>query len=108
MSPMTAVPPLNSVQRQEALRKAREVRSKRRGFKDKVAAGDHTIAAAIALARSDEALAGIRTLDLLRSLPGVGPRTAETVMAELGIAPSRRIRGLGEHQVSALTRRLST
>jgi transposase len=107
VSPTAAVPPLNPEQRTEALRKARAVRSKRRAFKDRVTAGDQAIGAAIALARSDEALSGIKTLDLLQSLPGIGPRTAEAIMAEVGIAPSRRLRGLGEHQVALLIERLS-
>lgn len=101
------MPPLNAEQRQEALRKARDVRSRRRAFKDRMEAGDQAIAAAIALARSDEALAGIRTVDLLQSMPGIGPRKAEAIMAEIGIAPSRRLRGLGEHQVASLIERLS-
>ncbi|MBN2177030.1 MAG: hypothetical protein JW722_05160 [Demequinaceae bacterium] len=78
---------------------------RRRAFKDEVAEGAHGMAAAIGLAKADETLSGIKTVDLLKSLPGVGPKKAEALMVEVGIAPSRRIRGLGEHQVSALIAR---
>ena len=108
MNTASSLPSLTPEQRREALRKAHEVRSKRRAFKDRIESGEQGIAGAIALGRSDEDLAGIKTLDLLRSLPGVGSRTAEAIMAELGIAPSRRLRGLGEHQVASLVERLST
>jgi ribosomal protein S13 len=79
----------------------------RRAFKDEVARGTQGIAAVIALAKADQTLAGIKVHDLLTSLPGVGPKRAAGLIAEVGIAPSRRIRGLGEHQVAALIARLT-
>lgn len=42
---------------------------------------------------------------LLEALPRVGATTAAAVMEEIGIAKSRRIRGLGEHQRAELVRR---
>ncbi len=101
------VPPLTAEQRREALKKATSVRMARREFKDEVAGGRHGIAGAIALAKADEILAGIKATDLLASLPGVGPKRVAMLMTEAGIAPSRRIRGLGEHQVAALIARLA-
>ncbi|MCJ7826733.1 MAG: hypothetical protein MUP36_00610 [Demequinaceae bacterium] len=101
------IPALTAEQRRAALEKATAVRMRRKAFKDEVANGTHGMAAAIALAKADETLSGIKTVDLLRCLPGVGPRRAATLMAEVGIAPSRRIRGLGEHQVPALIARLT-
>jgi ribosomal protein S13 len=69
--------------------------------------GDHSLAAAIALAKGNEALAGIRVIDLLTCLPRIGQKKAEALMDEVGIASSRRIRGLGPHQVTLLVERVA-
>jgi hypothetical protein len=78
----------------------------RREFKESITRGTHTLASAIELARSNDGLAGIRVHDLLQCLPGVGPKRASATMEAIGIAPSRRIRGLGQHQIDALVRRI--
>jgi ribosomal protein S13 len=39
---------------------------------------------------------------VLESLPGVGKVRARKVMQEIGIADTRRVRGLGEQQRKAL------
>jgi predicted flap endonuclease-1-like 5' DNA nuclease len=100
-------PSLTAEQRRVALEKATLVRMARRAFKDEVARGAQGIAAIIALAKADETLAGIKAYDLLTSLPGIGPKRAARLMTEAGIAPTRRIRGLGEHQVAKLIARLT-
>lgn len=46
----------------------------------------------------DEALGKMRLYDLLQALPRIGPVRAQVMMESLGIAPSRRLRGLGQHQ----------
>ena len=97
-----ATPELTAEQRAEALVKATAVRSARRVFKDELARGELSLEEAIKRAKADEALAGIRVHDLLQCLPGVGPKRAAATMEEIGISPSRRIRGLGAHQVDAL------
>jgi ribosomal protein S13 len=51
------------------------------------------------------ALAGLRVTDALGALPGVGPKGVERIMAECGIATSRRLRGLGQRQREALVAR---
>ena len=38
-------------------------------------------------------------------MPGVGRVKARRIMRELGIAESRRLRGLGQHQIAALVAR---
>ena len=103
MTAGTGAPSLTPKQRADALLKATEVRSARRAFKDAVARGDYGLGPALALARANEALAGIRVVDLLVCLPGVGPKRAEALMSEARIAPSRRVRGLGQRQMAALT-----
>lgn len=43
---------------------------------------------------------------LIETLPGYGKAKAEKIMAELKIAESRRLKGLGERQEAALLDRL--
>ena len=38
----------------------------------------------------------------MKALPRVGAVRAERVMERLDIAPNRRLRGLGRHQIAAL------
>lgn len=53
---------------------------------------------------NDAALAKLKVLSLLEAMPGIGKVTAISIMERLGIAQSRRLRGLGPHQVDALKR----
>ncbi len=43
-------------------------------------------------------------VELLAAMPGVGPQRAEELAARAGIAPSRRLGGLGQVQVQTLAR----
>ena len=43
-------------------------------------------------------------VELLAAMPGVGPRRAEDLAARAGIAPGRRLAGLGPVQVEMLAR----
>ena len=42
---------------------------------------------------------------LLESMPGVGKVRARQIMEDIGISESRRVRGLGAHQIKALVER---
>jgi len=53
-------------------------------------------------AESDEMIGGIKVLAILESLPGVGKVKARRTMEQIGIADTRRIRGLGEQQRRSL------
>ena len=57
------------------------------------------------LADSDEAVAKMKVVSLLESLPRVGTNTAAVLMDEYKIAQSRRVRGLGPVQRKALVER---
>jgi ribosomal protein S13 len=46
----------------------------------------------------------MKVLDLLQSMPGVGKVRAQALMQRIGIAPTRRVRGLGTNQIAALER----
>ena len=51
--------------------------------------------------QTNEVIGKMKVVDLLQSLPGLGKVRARQVMERLGIAESRRVRGLGTKQVAA-------
>jgi ribosomal protein S13 len=51
---------------------------------------------------TDDVIGKMNVSALLESLPGVGKVRAKQIMERLGIAESRRVRGLGTNQRSAL------
>ncbi len=66
-----------------------------------------TLAEVIQEAKFNEVIAKLRVRDLLQSMPGVGKVRAKEIMDRIGIADSRRLRGLGANQVQALLREFS-
>lgn len=99
---MPQPPALTPEQRQAALAKAAEARRARAVVKDKLKAGELTFGDVLEQARRDELVAGIKVLAILESLPGVGKVKARRAMTEIGIAETRRLRGLGDQQRKAL------
>ena len=53
---------------------------------------------------TNEVIGKMRVVDLLQAMPGLGKVRARQLMERLGIAESRRVRGLGAKQVAALQR----
>lgn len=100
-----ALSPLTPEQRNAALAKAFLARQERAEIKVALKAGKTSIREVLAQAAESEAVAKMKVEDMLRSLPGIGDRRASAVMKELGIAASRRLRGLGTHQRAALVER---
>lgn len=100
-----ALPPLTPEQRAEALVKAAAARRERAAIKHRLKHADGSIAAVIADSRANEAIAKMRVSALVEAMPGIGRVRAAQIMDELGIARSRRVRGLGQHQVAALVAR---
>ncbi|PIE21295.1 MAG: 30S ribosomal protein S13 [Arachnia propionica] len=96
------IPQLSGEQLQAARTAAAEARRLRAGLKQQVRDGDLTLMAAIEKAMGNEALGKIKVADLLRSLPRVGETRSKEILAALGIAPNRRVRGLGRHQLERL------
>lgn len=96
------VPPLDDEARRSALRTAADVRRRRAAWKTRIAAGEVDLAGLLEAAADDEGLAGMRVGDALGALPGVGPRGVERILDACGIAPTRRLRGLGVRQRRAL------
>jgi hypothetical protein len=84
------------------LLKAAAARTTRAAAKERLKSGELTIAEVISSGESDDAIARMRIVELLEALPGIGQVRAAAIMRQLGIAASRRVRGLGIHQRRAL------
>lgn len=94
--------PLTSNERAAARGKATAARATRAAVKAKLKSGQVTVAEVIASGAKDEAIGRMKVSDLLESLPRVGKVRASAIMDEIGIASTRRVRGLGIHQRKAL------
>jgi hypothetical protein len=99
---MPLPPALSDEQRQAALAKAAEARRARAEIKERLKMGSLTLPELLEQARDDEMIAGIKVLAVLESLPGVGKVKARRTMEEVGIADTRRVRGLGDQQRKSL------
>lgn len=99
---MPQPPALTPEQRQAALAKAAEARRVRAEVKERLKTRSLTFTELLELGATDELVAGIKVLAILESLPGVGKVKARRIMDEIGIADTRRLRGLGDQQRKAL------
>lgn len=100
-----ALPELSPQQRAEALEKATVARRRRAEIKTGLKKREYKVSEVIEMGETDEAIAKMRVKVLLESLPRVGPQRAGQLMDELGIAETRRVRGLGPLQRKALIER---
>lgn len=100
-----ALPPLTPEQRAAALQKAAAARQARAEVKNRLKYSQGTLSEVIALGQKDETIGKLKVLALLESLPGVGKVKARAIIEEIGISETRRVRGLGPHQVKALVDR---
>jgi hypothetical protein len=103
-----ALPPLTPEQRQAALDKAAASRRERAAVKNRLKHSGASITEVLRDGESNEVIGKMRVLDLLQSMPGLGKVRARQVMERLGIAESRRVRGLGSKQVAALEREFAS
>ena len=97
-----SLPPLTPEERAAGLEKAARVRRERAEVKRNLKRGATTLPDVLAFAAGDEVIAKTRVSDLVQSMPGVGKIRAAQIMGRLGIAESRRVRGLGPVQRQAL------
>ena len=102
-----ALPNLTPEQRAQALAKAAAVRQQRAAVKLALKEGSLARGAVLARAGTDEAVGGLKVSAALTSLPGLGKVKVARLMERLGIAESRRLRGLGAKQKEALLAALS-
>lgn len=84
--------------------RALAARRQRASIKDDVRRGRLSLGEVLSRRLSDPVIARMKVVDLLESLPGVGPVRAADLLDRCAIASSRRLRGLGEHQVAGLLR----
>jgi len=103
-----ALPPLTPEQRQAALDKAAASRRERAAVKNRLKHSGASITEVLRDGENNEVIGKMRVLDLLQSMPGLGKVRARQVMERLGIAESRRVRGLGSKQVAALEREFAS
>ncbi len=101
---MGSPPALTDDQRRQALEKAVANRRRRASVKRALKDGRMSLAEALAMAGRDEAIARMRAIELVESLPALGKVKAQRVMLAVGIADSRRVQGLGAHQRADLLR----
>jgi transposase len=97
-----ALPTLTKEERAAALLKAAAARKVRAELREKLKTGQLKLADAFSRIHSEDAVGKMKVIALLESMPGVGKIRAENLMERIGIAPSRRLRGLGPNQLSAL------
>lgn len=97
-----ALPELTEEQRAAALEKAAAARRARAELKERLKRGGTTLGDVLEQSDSDEVLGKMKVSALLEALPNVGKVRAQQIMERLEIAPSRRLRGLGERQRKAL------
>lgn len=100
-------PDLSSQQRAEASAKAVANRRRRAQIKERLRSGDLSWTALVEMARADEVVASLRVSDALLCLPGVGPQRLDRFMSAAHVSPTRRLRGLGQHQIETLNKVLA-
>lgn len=100
-----ALPPLTPEQRAAALEKAAEARRERAAVKNRLKYAQGDLSQVISEGKSNDVIGKMRVTALLESMPGVGRVKARALMEDIGISGSRRVRGLGQNQISALLMR---
>jgi hypothetical protein len=99
-----ALPSLTPEQRAAALAKAAEARRARAEVKNRLKTSSASLAEVLKEGESSDVIGKMKVTALLESLPGVGKVRATQIMERIGIAQTRRVRGLGTNQVAALER----
>lgn len=98
------LPPLTPEQRTAALAKAAEARRERAEVKNRLKHSGTSLHDVLKEGETNEIVGKMKVSALLEALPGVGKVRARQIMERIGIAETRRVRGLGANQVAALER----
>ena len=93
-----ALPPLTPAQRAAALEKAAKARKDRAEVKNNLKRGAITLPSVLKQGQADDTVGKMKVSALLEAMTGVGKVRARQIMERLGIAESRRVRGLGANQ----------
>lgn len=102
-----ALPPLTDEQRRAALQKAAAARRERAEIKNRLKHSGGSLPDVLHQGRTNDVVGKMKVVDLLQSVPGLGKVRAKQVMERIGIAETRRVRGLGTNQIAALEREFS-
>ena len=102
------LPSLTAEQRAAALEKAAVARRTRAQLKERLKRNGTTLRDVLATGSTDDVIGKMRVSEVIESMPGVGKVRAAKIMEKLDIAPSRRLRGLGAKQRSALEAEFSS
>jgi hypothetical protein len=97
-----ALPPLTPDQRAAALEKAARARKERAEIKARLKKNELKLSDVLKEGQTDDVLGKMKVSALLEAVPGIGKVRARQIMERLGIAESRRVRGLGANQRAAL------
>lgn len=98
------LPSLTAEQRAAALEKAAAARRTRAALKERLKRNGTSLSEVLAAGATDDVIGKMRVSEVIESMPGVGKVRAAKIMERLDIAPTRRLRGLGANQRSALER----
>ena len=98
------LPSLTPEQRAAALEKAAVARRRRAEVKNRLKHSGKSLVSVLEDGDTDEIIGKMKVSAVLEAMPGVGKVRAGRIMEKLGIAPSRRVRGLGTNQRAALAR----
>ena len=104
---MGAPPQLTPEERARALAQAKAARQRRAAIKSQVKDGSLSIHQVIELAQKDEVIGKMRVLELVESISGVGKIRGKALLERLEISLTRRIQGLGKHQMNNLISQFS-
>jgi len=96
------LPTLTPEQRAAALLKAAAARAERAEIKGRLKNSTASILEVIHQGKVNDAIGKMKVMALLESMPGVGKVKAKALMNQIGIAASRRVRGLGANQIEAI------
>lgn len=101
-SDLMTPPTLTPQQRADALAKATATRAARAEMLAAVKNGHLTATQVLTRAETDPMASRTRITALFTALPGVGDVGARKLLTQFGIAPSRRVGGLGVTQRAAI------
>ena len=97
---------MSAEQRVKALEKAAAARTQRAEMKERLKSGELSFEEVLQQSETDEVVGKTKVLTVLESLPGLGKVRSRRLMAKVGVAESRRMRGMGPQQRVALQREL--
>lgn len=96
------LPPQTPEAREAALSKAAEARQQRAMVKHRLKFAGASITEVMLQGQGDDAIGRMKVTALLESMPGIGKVRAREIMAAVGVADNRRVRGLGVQQIRSI------